>query len=353
MFETLNFNLIDFCKNFSRGPKQGDENWHKFRKTSVGGSEIAHLFGQGYKTQEEKDMTPEEEMIAFARKKLFPEERKFKIECEWGNVFQSVAEEIFCKKYNTEVFGSEIVVPAEFKGAHYSPDGMCVVGIDEKGKVIPSYLSEESNFKKCLVEIKCPFMRYSFSSVPSYYLPQVKDGLFILKDQVSVAIFIENAFRPVPFDRFFIDDDYCVKNCAIDRLPASTKKVSNPVALGILAFYGNEEIKDEPTDLADCDIEERNAAFENVFKKEYTYEVSPLIIIGEDNIEDDPQKLLDYLPDGYISYLPWKLLNINVKTVYPDEVFNSQIKEKIDRFLEIIEEIKSNEGINSNEETSI
>lgn len=155
---------LEYLKaKFSNLHKQGTEEWLENRKYSFGGSEIASVLGNN----------PYETYHQLINKKVTKENSSDDARI-WGHLFEPIAKTFIEAERKTEIhdFGS---VPHPQYPICYSPDGILVEGDD-----------------LVLLEIKNPIWR-GISSIPVYYLDQVKCGMCIFP--VSHTLFAQFQFR--------------------------------------------------------------------------------------------------------------------------------------------------------------
>ncbi len=232
-------------------PKQRTEGWLKFKKTTIGGSEMATLM----------ECNEYETLKGLVAGKVGLPSRKFKstVKTQWGTMFEDVLRKYVEHDKKTTVMGDQIMIQ-NMPNVSYSPDGFGVVTlpfevavVDNAGftKYITVYIP-----RGVLFEFKCPFNRIPKGEIPVYYMPQVKTGLEVIP-VVDCALFVEAVFRRCSWE----DLGPGPKR---DRtlVPVSSGKV--PLAYGFIGLYSTKsdwtgeyefEFQDIETNLVDRGFE--------------------------------------------------------------------------------------------------
>jgi putative phage-type endonuclease len=124
--------------------------WYEARKSIITASDFAQALGDGkFGTQ----------------KQIFQKKCGYEVESfnasspplKWGNMFESVANDIYCMRNNMKVYEFGLLLHPTIKHFGASPDGVNECGI--------------------MVEIKCPFKRKIDGQVPNQYFYQIQGQL--------------------------------------------------------------------------------------------------------------------------------------------------------------------------------
>jgi hypothetical protein len=168
--------------------------------TTIGGSEIATLFGENkYKTYDE--------LVTQKSKLILGEVEEFhNAPCSWGTLFEpviSMVVECDCGTY-VHANGEDGISITRYNGHRTSPDGYCVMGFnyDAKGNLVvntvDSYQPAEF-YSIVLLEYKCPYGRWPNGKIPPQYVPQVLSGLAV-SPIASFGVYVDAVFKCASFD---------------------------------------------------------------------------------------------------------------------------------------------------------
>jgi hypothetical protein len=147
--------------------------WYDMRRKIIGGSEVASVLGQGFGGKKLRDVVMEKIGITKFKGNAYT---------NWGILFEPLTRE-WCEKILE--MKEEIVeigsMPTRIPALRYSPDGIGLVKIDNKWRII-------------LFEFKSPWGSIPDGKIPSYYVPQVLTGLMAI-ELCEAALFVNNMFR--------------------------------------------------------------------------------------------------------------------------------------------------------------
>ena len=225
--------ITRFVALYLHRPRQRSEKWKKARPTSIGGSEVAGLMGR----------SPYSSFATIIARKVGIDSFSGSVACWWGSMFESAIERFVAIDCGTELVGTDISVPAPFKGHANSPDGYCVLDLfinaDDEWQILTTdaktkkaAVNQPSRKAIALLEFKCPYRRRPKGCVPRHYLPQIWSGL-ALSAPAHFGLFVDAVFRKCAlwnlgptygYDRWY-------------HLERTNVKWTTPVAWGFTAVY--------------------------------------------------------------------------------------------------------------------
>lgn len=292
----LQLYVAEKCKN---NIKQGDDNWHKEKVFTIGGSSIATVMGiGGFGDNISKILTDKLGITKF----------KETIAPWWGTLFERVIELYVEKKYKCSIVGENLYIPGP-PGTAYSPDGMTILDINGKLTTV-------------LLEFKAPYSRIPDGKIPKYYVPQVKMGLQII-DICEIGLFIECVFRRCSFSQLGFDftfDTTLVPKYTGDKV----------LCYGIIGFYTyskalqgdiSKQYDGNPTDCMESNLNDFGMASPELFttileeyKNKNIFAVYSNVVANVDEsspgteLENIVRQVSD-MDATLLGLLPWKLLH--------------------------------------------
>lgn len=334
--------------------KQRTEEWYKTRIRTIGGSELSAILGEN-KFKSRADVIMDKCGLSVVNS-IDPDKNRA---CWWGIMFESVAKRAIELNLKTKISGDDISISVNRYHSN-SPDGFFIIGLN-KNLEITMKKKEIRCYAICLLEIKCPLMRFPKAEIeiPPYYIPQVKSGLIA-----------------APFSLFAVFADVYFKKCSLSNLNFSKlrdfeyhkEKVSfpfPPFAIGIIGIVvksADKKIRDELRNEyfhSSIDSEEENSLIDfgdastTLFDKMlYLHSNKNLIqiildpIFNEDNKKNRDNLLLEFekkikddiLPVGII---PYKLFELRYLYIPRDSTFISKIYPLLEQTMKAVEEIRS------------
>lgn len=203
--------LLSFIEQHKNLAIQGSAEWHTTRQLVIGGSEIATLIGKNRFSTIQSLICQKIGVIKFDGNAA----------TRWGSLFEENTENVFNVLFipDEKIYSLGSVPHSKIVNHRYSPDGLCVMKINNEYKIV-------------LLEIKSPLNSIPEKSVPSYYMPQVKAGLCTLTP-TDHGVFINNMYRKCALNKLntSLDYDKCFHN--------DTKKKLNldyVLSYGIILF---------------------------------------------------------------------------------------------------------------------
>lgn len=195
-------NIITHMKATSDSlPEQRTDEWLKFRKDKLTGSDFADAVGLGYGGSDSK-----RRQLLFKKCGYDPKPFTGNDATIHGTRYEPVAQSVYESKTGNRVVELNILPFPDSMQDHsflaYSPDGVAIV-------------KDDTTEVPVLIEIKCPYRRKIESGVvPSYYYPQLQFGLQIMKAYGidTVCHFIQ--FKPGPVHEM---EDYTLDITVVER----------------------------------------------------------------------------------------------------------------------------------------
>jgi len=349
-------NFIELCK---KNPAQRTNDWLEMKKSTVGGSEMAAVFGLN-------PYCPVKTLV-LTKSGIYSKPFDRSIKTSWGNLFERVCKSYFKIKYDITVL-ADTVTYRRGDRISYSPDGLGVVNNLDQLNFITSELSPAEMPKTgvALFEFKCPYSRVPTSQVPEYYTPQVKTGLNVI-DAADFGIFAEFVFKACNFEDLHLENG---TNSAI------TKRTM-PIAIGFIIFYRNRidiepeepegeddsseynhcgfipdpiqniQSVDDVKDLSKCNpdwLAELMAAHEDGhIKTRYSKPIINTTSNPLNSIRLGVRSILRDNPGVYIiGALPWKLYSANMHLLKKDTKYLSEgaNKSMLDTFFKCVDECR-------------
>ena len=221
--------IIQLKIESNKMPEQRSNKWLEMRKFGFGGSEVASLLGIN-PYMKEKDLIRQKIGI---------------VETKWnGNIYTrwGVVQEENTKRFIELIFNMNIeeinILKGAIDGQLYSPDGIGVVNLRyfdyEMSKALNKYFYT-------LFEFKAPFCRIPSGIIPKEYMPQIQSGLSVI-DDIDNALFVNALYRMCSLTQFGLNNSYNINFHSSDK-NKNYKPDSNPIALGIIVIYQNNESK--------------------------------------------------------------------------------------------------------------
>lgn len=347
----LHARLKDYIDAYAHMPRQHTNEWINFKKTTIGGSQMAVIQGNN----------PYEDIKSMVASKIgIGKNFKSTIKTQWGNLFEEVIRVYVEHDKNTEIIGDDILI-SHTDNISYSPDGLGVIMVPTK-----SYVQSDDGGppkevtimmpKVALFEFKCPFNRIPDGKVPIYYVPQVKTGLDII-DIADVGVFAEAVFRRCSWDDLDRTPKY-------DRSLVPRASGRQILAYGFIGFYspnahwiGEAELElqslenllqsegfeiNDTNDLGVCEPETFKALM-RLFDLKYIHTWYSDIVYLDGTCEDNSSEELDafvkFVHDqrNYIwGILPWKLFRIDYHYIDKEPGYLNPYRAKIDEVIGVV-----------------
>lgn len=170
-------------------PEQRSKEWYDKRYNTIGASETAAIFNKSpfitFNKYMEKKIKPPETNSVMA----------FNIFCHHGVKYEPIAQQLYCKKNNTEIIEYGSINHESIPYIAASPDGITKDGT--------------------MLEIKCPFKRKITGIPPIYYWIQMQQQLEVCN--LNKCDFLECKITEYDsWDLFTNDEDYIEKSCIIE-----------------------------------------------------------------------------------------------------------------------------------------
>lgn len=225
--EELSNRIEKFIEANAHLPKQRTEGWLEFKKTTIGGSQMATLM----------EINEYETLEGLVASKVGLPSRKFTstIKTQWGTLFEDVLRKYVEHDKKTTVMGDQLLIQ-NCPNVSYSPDGLGVVTLPVEREVTEADGTKKTITvhvpRSVLFEFKCPFNRIPHGEVPTYYTPQVKTGLEVIP-VVECALFAEAVFRRCSWED--LGPGPKRDRTLVDRSSGRT-----PVAYGFIGFYSTK-----------------------------------------------------------------------------------------------------------------
>lgn len=292
--ESLN-KILGFVESCGQAPKQKTEEWHLARVNSFGGSIMGCIDSNN----------PYQSLVDVILDKLNIgcETNKSWLAANWGNMFEDVIAEYVEHKYNSKIYGTDILHRYN-EYMHYSPDGLMAV----KDLV-------------ALLEFKCPFSRIPNGKIPKHYESQVKAGLGMI-DIADAGIFIDALFRRCSKADWKLSNYEFIKNNNSDRA-----RIRAPsLAKGCFLFELNPDEWELIFDSHGSDISAMDSrALDELFARAQNGEIKYMHKI----YYSDDRDYQDDRGDQYNAAIYWKLLDVKEIPVHRDAEYISSRAELV------------------------
>ncbi len=197
--------ILTYLDQFKDRPQQGTAEWVNERGKTIGGSEIAKLFGISHDAYS----SAESLKIELMKTKLGLDKFTGNKFTKFGNICEDILCRFIEKTYNTKIVGDMASIK-NGKYQSYSPDGISVVcGAPPYGMKSGSLTVDT-----ILWEFKCPWSRMPKAGVPPpQYVPQVLLGL-----------------GTMPFCDYGVLVEAVIRRCPMSDLNFTSKFNKEPVA---------------------------------------------------------------------------------------------------------------------------
>ncbi len=367
--EYLEKKISEFLATHSHLAPQGSAEWKN--RNHFGGSEIAHLNGTNTFGS----------LHDLIKNRCNLTEHKIPIiNSRWGHVMEDVSINIIETLFNTKIYQTGSIPYDRNKNIAYSPDGICIIDIKairdmalkmsdlnirfheemnskrafKKNVVFDrvTYDDKENKEKIVLLEFKSPPKQCPMGVIPSYYVAQPLAGLNCI-DICYKAFFINCMYR-----RCGIDDiegktyDAILHDKDINGTGRNTIKLIDLDSFDVL-YYGcvlcqsQEDINTEinMVDYGKSSIKD----LENLFYKEEKGKINMSVSTFFPNDGSDRKKnILEFINShsNIVGFMCWKLFKMDIIEVDRQETFLDDLKENVDKYIEIIRDIKSIENLN-------
>ncbi len=209
---TKTLQLEDFIEKNNHLSIQGSKDWLNERRFSIGGSEIATIIGKNKYSSIENLVAQKISISSFEGNTA----------TRWGNLFENMTELIFKSLFlkNNKIYTTGSIPHKNIKYHKYSPDGLCVIKIADKYKII-------------LLEFKAPLCSVPENVIPAHYLPQIKAGLSTL-ELTEQGIFMNNMFRKCTLNDLNFTNRY---DTSFHNDGKKNIEIKDALANGIIMFY--------------------------------------------------------------------------------------------------------------------
>lgn len=310
---------------------QGSDEWFKTRQTIIGGSELSILLGKN----------PFSSIADLVAMKCNLSKYEGNIATKWGNIFEDMTRILIHMIYMPDISLDEecIYETGSLEGIiphhRFSPDGIAVViQVDKNGEKRPLIV---------LLEFKSPLSSIPSSSIPAYYLPQVKAGLCDI-DISELGLFVNNMYRKCSLDQFGNNSLYNMDFHLSDI--KKRVKVREPLAIGIIGIYATvDQIKNIYRHSSDSDNDSDNTEYDdspnesnttytavysknkylllNIFNKSIKVDKYGLVDVGKLNTTDT-SLIFNYIMNKYISikYFAPNIYMEQMKKSLPDDLLH-------------------------------
>ena len=270
------------------------------------------------------------------------------INFKWGVIIEYITTKFisqYLSVYNNVIeLGS---VPGPIFGQRYSPDGITIVEDNEGIEHI------------VLIEIKSPITRTVKTTIPSYYLPQIKTGLCTLPI-CEYGLFLDINYK---FSTY-----YEIQKKGHYDYPINNLKIENEAACyGVIKFYIKQKfekeldkkfikslfLKNKLRDLVKMGTSYIEKIFDLFYDDYLTIKCSPIcihkpeyiLLNGQDAtidyIKNIKKKELDKFiandNNDCIGYMGWKMFNCLIKKINKDSLYLKKNNNKISKFIEELE----------------
>ena len=178
--------LEAFVEAESQAARQGTAGWLAKKAETLGGSEIAALFG----------MNPYCSRHQLLERKLGFDEFRGNEACWWGSLFEKLTERHVEYLHDTDLLGADIHISEDkIPGHANSPDGFGVVWFAMAAGALEPVPRHTPGAAPAitLYEFKSPFSREPGDTVPPQYLPQIWSGLAL--SPASVGLYVDAKYR--------------------------------------------------------------------------------------------------------------------------------------------------------------
>ena len=182
--------LEAFARAHGQGPRQRSAEWHRRRRSAVGGSELAAVIGWSCYSKP-RDI---------ARRKAGFDSFRGNTACRWGTLLEPVTERVVELDCRTRLWGTSIHIDGAlhgYPGYANSPDGYCMMPLVRREGELRVAEAEDcgrAGRLPVLLELKAPFTRTPRGEVPRHYLPQVWSGLE-LSPPALLGVFVDALYR--------------------------------------------------------------------------------------------------------------------------------------------------------------
>jgi len=204
--------IKEFVKKYEYLSVQGTQEWLKERKLTIGGSEIATIIGKSKYSS----------IVGLVAEKISLTSFKGNTATRWGSLFEDMTQLIFKLLFLNErsIYTTGSVPHKIIKSHRYSPDGLCVIEIN-------------NNYAIILLEFKAPLCSIPENKIPSHYLPQIKSGLCTI-DISEHGIFMSNMYRKCSIEQLNFDTTY---DKTFHKDLGKKINTTRAIAYGIILFH--------------------------------------------------------------------------------------------------------------------
>lgn len=220
----------------SGNPRQGTKEWLENKHLSIGGSELASLFGTNpYCSREE----------LLAKKVGLVGRGDPGVACWWGTMFEPVSERLVELDCSSRIAGTDIHVQPWLPMPHAnSPDGYCVVTLELQNDEWVLSHDPDGAIRRgipirpllALVELKAPYRRLPDGKVPKYYLPQIWSGI-ALAPATHIGLFAEVVYRLCSLSDLDHGPEFATNYHASDFRKRNFTRWSGAYGIGLTAIF--------------------------------------------------------------------------------------------------------------------
>lgn len=338
-----------FVARFSSGPPQRSPQWLENRKTAIGSSEIAALFGDNpYMSAD--DLLAQKAGLVTSNGNMAA--------CWWGTLFESAAEKAIAYQLDTILQGTDINVPAPIPGHRNSPDGYCSVVVRREGdawRIVQRgerVVAGEYQVQTALVEIKVPRGRIPTGRVPHHYIWQVRSGLAVAPI-TDFGLFVDVVLRKCAYEHLGPKPGY-------DRIyhpdRRAERRFQRPALWGLTGvFSGDPEVIGElrhtwnSHELIDFGEDFPQRAFDRLLELINTHRVWTVHLGPWGRSDEEPADPIQALwrharpKEILVGIIPWKIFEMHLVPVERDAGFLRRAAGPINQLLEAAAMIRSAE----------
>jgi hypothetical protein len=347
--DTALANIEKFLIEEATPIKQGLVEWHNQISLTIGGSELAILFGE-----HDDNIKHPKTVEQLLEDKLYgPKDDNLKLPCAWGTMFQCVATKFVERKFDSTMLATDVMF-APFEGFRLSPDGIMPIRVRKGTNQIISIKNEsvknngkltasenQYDVKIVHIEIKCPIGSRvpTKGLIPKQYISQVLAALAVIPI-CDFSFFIDCQIRLCSFNN--IGTRVCSKfhvtekpNC--DPIDSGIFIIKSKTKEGKKWIMSTKEqlpyVYQSMVDLSTLSRFAITEVFNHIDKKDLEYTVhfgtkdtlKPIIIA---NIAEDA------------CLLSWQIFNVAFTPVARQPGYLDRIKSVVEPFIKRLNEMR-------------
>lgn len=328
--------ISNFANAFKSGVKQRSKKWVAEKSHSIGGSEIASLFGSN----------SYQDAFALLKRKVGLDNFSGSTATQWGTFFEPCTERFVEIDQSTTIVGSDIFINQKRSGVPRhgnSPDGYCVMKID--GVPMP-----------VLIELKAPYTRVPDGKVPKHYIPQLWSGIHM--SPAWKGVYVDSAIRlcdmgDLGFNGRYLEEYHISRHRIKPQWPEARAWGVSAIYLpqkGFMELHADENLatmvnyiykqgNGEPIDLSGIPSQMINWILSYCINGDLEYRHS------------DPQwgdrttnEVVDAFPTtNLLGYLPWKFMQVEYVVVDGKEDFAEKAGRLTEEFYRAVYPIREAE----------